>query len=208
MGLDDAYTKAVESMTHIDPRTAASASGADYREDKFIIPLFNRTYTIQFPTCETAEVGSATNVPRIIEVLLIHYLTHSDGTAVSDKWISYRQLPGAKLFEQRFINLVSRPILALFDSDIGGFRETADVLGGQSIDSAGDAAFQFNALPRLPITCIYHIGEEGIPSSINILFDESAPHYLITEDLTILGGIMSSFMKVSSKRISGRCRYE
>lgn len=208
MGLDDAYIKAVESMTRIDPRRAASASGVDYGEDKFSVPLFNRIYAVQFPGCEIAEVGSAVWAPRIIEVLLMHYLTHADGAAVSGNWISYRQLPGAKLFEQRFVNLVSRPMLDFFHNDADRFREAAEDLGGQIMELKGNAAFRFNALPVLPVACIYNIGEEGIPPSINFLFDESAPHYLPTEDLTVLGGIMCSFMKMSSKRIVERSKYE
>lgn len=195
MGLDDAYKKAVESMTQVDPRTAASASGAEYREEKFTISLFNRTYTIQFPTCETAEIGSAIRVPGIIEVLLMHYLTHADGAALSGAWVSYRQLPGAKLFEQRFVNLVSRPMLDLFNNDTNIFREAAYALEGKYMDLIGDAAFRFMALPRLPVACIFNTGEGEIPPSINVLFDESAPHYLPTDDLTVLGGVMSSFMK-------------
>jgi hypothetical protein len=195
MGLDDAYKKAVEFMTQVDPRIAASASGVEYEDDEFKIPLFNRTYAVQFPKGETVEVGAGARVPKMIEVLLMHYLTHADGTAVSGRWISYRQLPGAKLFEQKFLNLVSQPMIELFDSNIDSFREAANGLGGQAIDRKGDAAFWFKALPKLPIACIFNIGEEEIPPFVNILFDESAPHYLPTEDLTILGGIMSSFMK-------------
>ena len=203
MGLDDAYTKAVESLARVDPRAAASASGVEYEEDKFIIPLFNRTYTVQFPGCETAEVGADVRVPKMIEVLLMHYLTHADGTAVSGTWISYRQLPGAKLFEQKFINLVSRPMIEFFDSNIDSFRESANALGGQPMGSIGDAAFWFKALPKLPIACIFNIGEDEIPPSVNILFDSSASHYLPTEDLTILGGFMNSFMK---KVVKTDCR--
>ena len=203
MGLDDAYTKAVESMARVDPRAAASTSGVEYEEDKFIIPLFNRTYTVQFPGCETAEVGADVRVPKMLEVLLMHYLTHADGTAVSGTWISYRQLPGAKLFEQKFINLVSRPMTEFFDSNIDSFRGSASALGGQPMDNTGDAAFWFKALPKLPVACIFNAGEDEIPPSINILFDESAHHYLPTEDLTILGGLMNSFMK---KAVKTDCR--
>lgn len=203
MGLDDAYTKAVESMARVDPRTAASASGAEYEEGKFVIPLFNRTYAVHFPGGETAEVGAGVRVPRMLEVLLMHYLTQADGTAVSGTWISYRQLPGAKLFERKFINLVSRPMAEFFDSNIDSFRGSASALGGQPMDSTGDAAFWFKALPRLPIACIFNIGEDEIPPSINVLFDESAPHYLPTEDLTILGGLMNSFLK---KVVKTDCR--
>ena len=190
-------------MTQVDPRTAASASGVEYKENKFIIPLFNHTYTVQLPGCETAEAESVVRAPRMLEVLLMHYLTHADGMAISGTWINYRQLPGAKLFEQKFINLVSRPMLECFDSNIECFRVSANALGGQPMECAGDAAFRFKSLPRLPIACIFNIGEDEIPPSINVLFDESAPHYLPTEDLAILGGVMNSFMK---KVVKTDCR--
>jgi hypothetical protein len=199
MGLDDAYTKAIESMLNIDPQAAALASGIDFSEDIFVIPLFNRTYTMHLPTCQTTLIGSDVRAPGIIEILLMHYLTQADDTAVSGNWIRYRQLPGAKLFEERFVNLVLRPMLGLFDNDANRFRETAEALGGQVMEHKGDAAFRFNALPRLPMACIFNTGEEEIPPSINVLFDESACHYLSTEDLSIMGGIMISFMKDAVK---------
>lgn len=208
MGLDDAYTKAVEAMAQVDQRAAALASGAEYRMDSFVIPLFERKYTIQFPNCDISQIGSDDSVPRIIEVLLMHYLAHADGAAVSGDWISYRQLPGVKLFEKRFSNLVLRPMIDCFGDDVNRFREAAQSLGGKVMEARGDAAFKLNALPRLPVACIFNRSEEGIPPSINVLFDESAPHYLPTEDLTVLGGIMSSFMKMSLKRIAERSKYE
>lgn len=199
MGLDDAYMKAAEAMAHIDPRAAALASGAGYMDDRFITPMFDRTYTVHFPSCKTAQIGSGSCVPRVIEVLLMHYLTQADGAAISGDWISYRQLPGAKLFEKRFENLVLWPMLDFFSNDIEGFRAAAEALGGREADLKGDAAFLFTALPRVPVACIFNAGEEEIPSSINMLFDGSAYHYLSTEDLTILGGIMSSLMKNIAK---------
>jgi len=195
MSLDDAYNKAVESMAHIDLRAAALASGAGYRESRFIIPLFDRTYTVCFPTCETAQIGSDSCVPMVVKLLLMHYLIHADGAAVSGDWISYRQLPGARLFEQRFVNLVTHPLLDILDNDTDLFREAAEAMGGQALETGGDAAFRFDALPRLPMACIFNKGEGDIPSSASVLFDDSASHYLPTEDLTILGGIMSSLMK-------------
>jgi hypothetical protein len=134
----------------------------------------------------------------------MHYLTHADGAAVSGNLISYRQLPGAKMFEQRFVNLVSRPMLDLFDNDADSFRQAAAALGGQAMDYKGDATFRFMALPRLPVACIFNTGEGEIPPSFSVLFDESAPHYLPTEDLTVLGGVMSSFMKKVVKTDRGK----
>ena len=204
MGLDYAYAKAVESVTRVDPRTASSSSGVEFDKNRFIIPLFNRIYTVRFPDCEIAEIGACARVPKVFKILLMHYLTHADGTDVSGVWISYRQLPGAKLFEQKFVNLVSRPMIEFFGSEIDRFRDLAIRLGGKPVGLTGDAAFVFTALPRFPIACVLNIGEDEMPPYANILFDRSAPHYLPTEDVSILGGLMLSFLKRPLQRLVGR----
>jgi hypothetical protein len=45
------------------------------------------------------------------------------------------------------------------------------------------------------MACIYYQGEEGIPSSVNILFDAAAPEYLPTEDLSLLGVYLVNAMR-------------
>jgi len=128
----------------------------------------------------------------------MHYLIHADGTAVSGMWITYRQLPGAHLFEQRFASLVTRPMLERFGNDAEGLRQAALALGGRPMDRSGDAAFRFIALPKIPMGCILYLGDDEVSPSINVLFDGSAPHYLPTEDLTILGGLLHSALKSHS----------
>jgi len=129
----------------------------------------------------------------------MHYLTNADGSAITGSWINYRQLPGAKLFERRFTNLVSQPLLDLFRSDIESFREAAVGFGGQPMNGMGDAAFVFKALPRLPVACVLNIGDGEMPPSMNILFDQAAPNYLPTEDVTILCGVMLSLLRNLTK---------
>jgi hypothetical protein len=45
------------------------------------------------------------------------------------------------------------------------------------------------------MACILHLGEEDIPSSVNVLFDATAPNYLPTEDLSLLGVSLVGAMK-------------
>ena len=195
MGLDDAYGKALESMAQIDPRVAASMSGVAFDGEVFAIPVFNRVYTIRWPRCEVCAAGADAPAPKMLCILLMHYLTQADGAPVANNWIAYRDLPGARLFGQKFANLVSRPMIELFGNNIDGFRQSALALGGQPMEGKGDAAFRFNALPRVPIATIFYCSEEGIPPSISILFDASAPHYLTTDDLVVLASFLGSFLK-------------
>jgi len=191
MNLDAAYYKARKDMAGISPYVVAAKSGASFDGARFVIPLFHRTFSIQFPDVKVEEVGSNTPPPRWIEVLLMHYLLHADGTPISGMWITYRHLPDALLFEQRFNNMAISPLIDSFGDDAEGFRHAALSIGGKPMTRSGDAAFRFLALPKIPMGCILYLGDEEVPSSLSILFDAVAPHYLPTEDLSYLGLYLS-----------------
>jgi len=174
-------------MAGLSPHIAASMSGASFDEGRFTVPFFHRSFTIHLPGAKVTEVGSETAPPRLLEILLMHYLVNADGTPVSGMWITYRHLPGANLFEQRFTDMALQPLLDSFGNDAEGFRQAGLAIGGTPMSRTGDAAFRFMALPKIPMGCILYLGDDEVPPSINILFDAAAPHYLPTEDLSYLG---------------------
>jgi hypothetical protein len=205
MGLDDAYRKALEDMSLLNPQITASRSGVSFDDGKFNIPLFNRSFSVSFPDIKVEEAGSETPPFKLLEILLMHYLINADGTEASGMWITYRQLPGANLFADRFTNLVSRPMLESFGNDAEGLRQAGLAIGGQPMDRSGDVSFRFRALPKIPIGFILYLGDEEMPSSISILFDSAAPHYLPTEDLTILASLLHSGLKGAKRtKVTGR----
>ncbi len=187
MANDAALEKALEEMKDIVPYAVASKSGCDFDGGRFRIPFFNRVFLVSHPDVGVDEEGSGAKVPQYIEIILLHYLLQADGTALADQWIAYRQLPGANLFERRFQQMAMIPLRRIFGDDVEAFRRAGEAVGGDPMSRTGDAAFRFRALPRVPMGCIFYQGEEGIPSSINLLFDASAPNYLPTEDLSLLG---------------------
>lgn len=191
MGLDDAYQKAHKDMAGISPYVVASKSGASFDGEKFAIPLLQRTFSIHFPDVKVEELGSDTPPPRWIEVLLMHYLLHADGTPISGMWITYRHLPDALLFEQRFNSMAISPLIETFGNDAEGFCHAALSIGGKPMTRTGDAAFRFLALPKIAMGCILYLGDDEVSSSVNMLFDAVAPHYLPTEDLSYLGLYLS-----------------
>ena len=187
MANDAALAMALEEMKGISPYAVASRSGTDYDGSRFRIPFFNRVFLVHYPEVKVIEEGNSAQVPQYLEIILLHYLLQFGGVPVADDWIAYRQLPGSALFEARFRQMAVNPLLRIFGDDVEAFRKAGEAIGGIPITRTGDVAFRFLALPRVPMACIYFQGEEGIPSSVNILFDASAEHYLPTEDLSQLG---------------------
>ena len=187
MANDAALAQALENMKRVAPYAVASKSGTDFDGDRFRVPFFNRTFLVHHPDVRVVEEGNSTPVPQYLEIILLHYLLHSSGAPVADEWIAYRQLPGSALFAARFMQMAINPLLQIFGDDAESFRMAGGAAGGVPMTRTGDAAFKFMALPRVPMACIYYQGEEGIASSVNVLFDASAEHYLPVEDLSLLG---------------------
>jgi len=195
MANDAAIEQAIEEMKGIVPYAVASKSGTNYDGKRFRIPFFNRVFLVYYPEVKIEEEGKTAPVPQYLEIILLHYLLQAKGASIADEWIAYRQLPGASLFERRFIQMAAQPLLRAFDNNVEGFKKAGLALGGIAITRTGDAAFKFTALPKIPMACIFYQGEKGIPSSVNILFDAAAPNYLPTEDLSLAGVYLVNAMK-------------
>ena len=195
MANDAALEKAIADMKGITPYAVASKSGTDYDGKRFKVTFFNRVFLVHYPEIKFVEEGKPAPVPQYIQIILLHYLLQARGVAIADEWIAYRQLPGGKLFDGRFFQMAITPLLRSFDNNVEGFKKAGLALGGIPITRTGDAAFRFLALPRIPMACIFYQGEEGIPSSVNVLFDASAPDYLPTEDLSLVGVYLVNAMR-------------
>jgi len=189
-----ALEKARGELPKHSPYVLGAKSGCDFREGEFRLPFFHKRYRISFPGGEVREEGWGE--PAIwLRILFLHYLLTADGTPVADDWIAYRHLPGAELFEGRFVNMAIRPLVQAFGQDLEGFKRAAEALGGVAMSRTGDAAFYFLALPHLPMACVLYLGDEEVSPSVNTLFDASAPHYLPTEDLSLLGSYLSQALR-------------
>jgi len=193
MPLDTAFEKAIKDLEGCAPFVVAAKSGANYEDGKFTLSFFDRTFLIDYPGIRVEEVAAKNPPPEWLQVLLLHYLATARGNAVADQWVSYRNLPDAYLFDK--LNGAMASLTHTFSNDIEGFRKAGLSLGGSPMTRTGDAAFRFLALPRIPMACILYLGDEEVASSISILYDAVAPHYLPTYDLFLLGNYLSTALE-------------
>jgi hypothetical protein len=195
MGYEIALEQALQEMKGVNPHAVASKSGAEYDRGQFKLPFFNRTFVIHFPEVRIEEFAVTSLPPQWLQVLLLHYLLRAKGMPVADEWIAYRHLAGAYLFERRFISMAITPLQRAFGDDVESFRKAGLALGGTPMTRTGDAAFRFLAFPKIPVACIFYLGEEEMPSRVNILFDAVAHTYLHTEDLSLVGTYLSTALQ-------------
>ena len=190
-----ALRKARSAFPMLLPREAAVRAGISYqRQDTgsshFRVPFMNSCYRISWPEGLVVQ-AEANELPDVAtQILLLHYLLTADGTPVAGQWISFRNLSGGLGYFAAFQGRANLRLAQTFGHDQVGFEAAAKTLSGERL-TFGDASFLFRVLPRVWIAVVLNLGDEEFSANANVLFDAAASHYLPTEDLAVLGGILA-----------------
>jgi hypothetical protein len=191
-----AWEKACRDLQSLDPRLVSWRSDTRYQEmekgrGRFELPFLGRNYVIRYPDIAVWEEETGQEPSITTQILLLHYLIHADGTPPTGQWIAFRQLPGGLGYEAAHKRRATIPLTRAFGQDRDAFVRAAQTLGGDPLEF-GDASFLFRLLPRLWVAVVLHLGDEELPSSVRLLYDAAAEHYLPTEDLAILADLLGN----------------
>ncbi len=128
------------------------------------VPFFGTPHQVTHPGGETTrQQGDETRTAHAaVSIVLLHYLLTADGTGLADQWVTFRELPGGLFYAQAFADHAEGVIAAKFGADVAGFRAAAATLGGLPLDLA-DAAYRFQALPRVPMAVLLWAGDDELP---------------------------------------------
>jgi len=185
-----AYKLACEQLAKIvDLEHQCLKSGARYqvRDSKKVINLeyLNQPYQITLPDIEISAKDSEDEVPLRDKILILHYIIQAKGTAMSNKMITYKELPEGISYFPTFSKRAIKPLIDHFGSRPHRLLDVAEILGGRKVDY-GDVAVTINAFSRVPITLVLWQGDEEFPPDGNIIFDSTISDYLSTEDINVL----------------------
>jgi hypothetical protein len=154
------------------------------------LSFWGRPVRIAYPEWIAYPEGGEQPLSAFDQALLLYYLTTADGEPLNQGWISFSDLPDGRFYNQAFQGYTGKELALAFRDDRAAFEEAAQTLGGVRY-SLGDAAYAFQALPRVPILAVYWLGDEDFPSSCQVLFDAAASHYLPTDAYAILGSTLT-----------------
>ncbi len=121
------------------------------------------------------------------QVLLLHYLITATGTPVTDKWITFREVPSGPFYYSPFVKRAIAPLVSCFGNAPEGLERVAPQMG-HMITTPGDKALKVQALPRVPVVLSLWKGDDEFPPDGNVYFDASVTSYLTTEDIAYLAG--------------------
>jgi hypothetical protein len=186
-----ALALAVAGLKNLNPKRLEARTGAEYyfRDDGdgLIVPYFGQGRRISWPEIAVTPTQGEGEISLPEQIIILHYLLNASGEPLTGRSIDFRQVPEGGFYWSAFVSRAKTPLLQTFGQDLDLYRQVAAGTGGEP-QALGDAAARFLALPRVPITHVLWGGDEEFPPEANILFDETIPGYLPTEDIAALAG--------------------
>ena len=186
-----AIALAVAELKPLNPKRLENRTGAQHfveaAREGLVVPFFGQARRITWPEVGVTPGNGAGEISLPEQILILHYLLHASGDPLTGRTIDFRQVPEGGFYWSAFVSRAQKPLLSTFGQDLDLYGKVAAALGGEPLE-LGDAAARFTAFPRVPITHVLWGGDEEFPPEATILFDETIPQYLPTEDIAALAG--------------------
>jgi hypothetical protein len=125
----------------------------------------------------------------LLELICLVYLLNASPSTERGRMVGVRELKNAHFFTGPH-DLDLRPLEARFGSDLAGFRAAAEGNDGEAVDLA-DAAYRFQALPKVPLFYLLWAGDREFPPRFKVLFDSSIETHLAADAIWGLVNLVS-----------------
>ena len=156
----------------------------------FDITFLDRVYEIGFPGFEFKDkLDESKPVSLQEQVLILHYMLPEPIPNPSGQWIAYREIPGASFYYSAFVKRAIDPLKKVFGQNLPGLKSAAKRVNAKAVKT-GDAAFEFQIFPKVPLQLILWAGDDEFPPEANILFDKTIGDILSPEDAAWLAGML------------------
>ena len=173
-----------------DRAEVANRSGATVDQDGNLrLEFLWRTYVIDQTEWTIKRADDGSTPISLIQSLILTYLYMADGMPPIDRWVGFRELPNGLFYAQAFQGYTGVELIRDLGGDVAAFKRASGKLQGAAL-AIGDAAYTFQVLPRLKLAVVMWAGDDEFPAQAQVLFPESAPHYLMTDGLAILGSLV------------------
>jgi hypothetical protein len=191
-------------LAELSPWEVAERSAARFCQEAlqgfYELVYLGRMLRISHPGGDVQAMDGGNPPGYAAALVCLHYLTCADGHPPADRWVSFRELPDGLIYYSAFRSRVEPALVRRFGAAPAALQRAAQTLGGDPL-AFGDVAFGLRVLPRIAMAIILYAGDEEFAPAANVLFDASAGHYLPTEDLAVLGGlVVGSLIKAAAQR--------
>ena len=161
----------------------------------FKLKIMGREYTVSHPEATMIDIENEREIKAYtIKTIVLRYLINSRAIPVFNKDITYKEVKGGLVYYRNFYNRTILKLAKMFCDNLEELGVLAKIIGGEVLNK-GDAACKFEFINNVYITFIVWQGDDELPCSANILFDQNINYYFNAEDLAVIGDVAIELIK-------------
>jgi len=139
------------------------------------------------PAARRVEGGPGGYEPPLV---CVQYLLTAQDEPPAGERVSPRSIPSGDFFFRGPHDFPTERLATAFGDRVEAFCRASEKIGGQPV-AAGDAAYEFAALPRVPMTIILWQTDEEFPARVQMLVDRGAHRQLPLDALLVLAHVLA-----------------
>jgi hypothetical protein len=190
------FEKLKSEAAAVDLAAAAKRTGAQIMGDKLTLKVLGKDFGINSRGNLYADI----HVNPWVAIPFLTYILYGKGLAPSGRWVSFRELKDGREAYPLFRKRCEEPLKRVADVYTPLFDDMVHLFGGKQVEHQfeSDIAVVLLPLPRVPIMVCYWLPEEGMQSSLNVFFDDTAVDNLDIAAVFALGsGLAQMFAKIA-----------
>jgi hypothetical protein len=185
-------------LAGIDLSAAAKRIGGHFARGRLTLKVLGKDFGVDGRGNFYTEV----HVNQWVAVPFLSHILCGKGLAPTGRWVSFRELKDGPERYPLFHKRCEQPLKQVADVYTPLFDDMVHLFGGRQVERqfASDISVVLHPLPRVPIMVCYWLPAEGMQSSLNVFFDETADDNLDIGALFALGaGLAQMFTKLAHR---------
>ncbi|MDH3883523.1 MAG: DUF3786 domain-containing protein [Desulfobacterales bacterium] len=193
----DEYLKQLKrEIAGHDLAAAANRVGARFSGNKLTLKVLGKDFSVDTEGHLYADI----HVNPWVVVPFLSYILYGKGLPVAGSWLSFRELKDGQERYPLFQKRCEEPMKRVADIYTNLFDDLVHIFSGKQVEEQfeSDISVVLQPLPKVPIMICYWLPEDGLESSLNVFFDETAGENLDIGSVFTLGaGLAQMFAKLA-----------
>ena len=193
---DESLEMMKSKISDLDLGAAAKRVGANLSGGKLTLKMLGKDFSVDAKGTLAADI----HINPWVAVPFLDYIRCGKGLPVSGNWVSFRELKDGRERYPLFQKRCEAPMKQVADSYTDLFDDLVRIFGGEKVEKQfeSDISVVLHPLPRVPIMICYWLPEDGLESSLNVFFDDTADKNLAIGSIFTLGaGLTQMFEKLA-----------
>lgn len=193
----DEYLLMLENkISEIDLAGMAQKTGGRFNDGKLTVKVLGKPFSVD----QNGKIYTDIHVNPWIAIPFLSYILYGEGVTPKGNWVSFRELKDGKERYPLFHKRCEEPMKQVADSYPSLFDDMVHLFSAKRVEEQfeSDISVVLHPFPKVPLMICYWMPEDGLESSLNIFFDETADKNLDNGAIFMLGaGLAIMFEKLA-----------